>query len=290
MVSGTSLEEATRRFFEGAKRGLDDLRGDRMARLRQLQQEVPRFFEGARQGLRILAPVVAELDRHLARRFSTFAYIDLDENLMSDVLADLLRPDFVHGQGDLFLESLLSQLGKDEERRPVRHRMACLLPDGSTRSQVQVDREARTTHIEAERRRIDILISMRVDKSPDRVAIAIENKPSSKDEEDQLQHYADHLESQYGGRYLLLYLTPDGGPPDPVSIKPHRRAQLEKQGRFACVKLDQWLDGWMREAESQVKASYVQHFVADFRQALLDRYVDSETGPALGPVWEPVVR
>ena len=91
---------------------------------------------------------------------------------MSDVLADLLRPDFVHGQGDLFLRSLLSHLRRDEDRPPVMHHMACLLPDGATRSQVHVVREALTAKL----RRIDILISMRVDKNPAPLAIAIENK------------------------------------------------------------------------------------------------------------------
>ena len=273
VVCGTGLEEATRRFFEGAKGGMDDLSRVRLTRLRQ---ECPRFFEGARQGLAVLGPVVAELDRHLARRFSTFAYIHLDENLMSDVLADLLRPDFGHGQGDLFLSALLRHLRED---KATQEGIACILPDGSTRSQVRVVREALTTHIEAWNRRIDVEISMRVGK--ERVAIAIENKPSAEDQPAQLDDYADHLQRKYCGRYLLLYLTPDGADPSEESLLPQRRDELADH--FACVNLVKWAQGWMQQAESQVKAGYVQRFVADFRQALLRKHADSETEQSLVP-------
>ncbi len=240
-----------------------------------LKQETPRFFEGARQGLQVLRPVIAELDRHLARRFSTFKYIHLDENRMSDVLADLLRPDSEHGQGDLFLAAFVNHLRKDEATKSGMKKR--ILRDGSTWSHVRVYREALTTHIDAWNRRIDIEISMTVDRK--RVGIAIENKPSAEDQPAQLDHYAEHLDSKYKGRYLLLYLTPDGKPPEPKSLTQERQTELGDH--FACVSLVKWAQGWLQEAENQVSASYVQRFVADFRQVLLQRYADSETEPYL---------
>ena len=273
---GTGLEEETRRFFEDAKGGLEALIGDRLT---GLEQELPRFFEGARQGLAVLGPAVAELDRHLARRFSTFAYIHLDENLMSNVLADLLGRDFAHGQGDLFLSALLKDLRKDEATQSGVSRLG-LLPDGAPWSQVRVVREAYTTHIEAWKRKIDIVISMRVGENPDRVAIAIENKPpSAPDQPNQLNDYAKHLERKYEGRYLLLYLTSGRTEPSEESLPAKRRNQLKCQGHFACVSMVEWVNGWLQEAENQVEASYVQRFVADFRQAVLHKYTNPGSEP-----------
>ena len=275
----TSLEEATRRFFEGAKGGLAALSRDRLT---ALEEKVPRFFEGVRQGLAVLGPAVAELDCHLARRFSTFAYIHLDENLMSDVLADLLGRDLAHGQGDLFLTALLKDLRKEAATpsgtnlKTGMERLG-LLPGGSTWSGVRVVREALTTHIEAWHRRIDVEISMRVGEEI--VAIAIENKPSAEDQPGQLDDYARHLDKKYRGQYLLLYLTPNQTSPDRGSIEPIRQRELENQGRFACVSLVKWTQGWMLEAENQVRASYVQRFVADFRQAVLRKYTHSGAEP-----------
>lgn len=277
MVCDTSLEEeTTRQFFKGAKGGLAALSRDRLT---ALEEQVPRFFEGGQAGLAVLGPVVAELDRHLARRFSTFAYIHLDENLMSNVLADLLGRDLAHGQGDLFLSALLKDLRKDEATQSGVSRLG-LLPDGASWSQVRVVREAYTTHIEAWKRQIDVEISMRVGETPDRVAIAIENKPpSAPDQPNQLNDYAKHLERKYEGRYLLLYLTPGGTEPSEESLPAKRRDELKCQGHFARVSMVEWVNGWLQEAENQVKAAYVQRFVADFRRAVLQKYTDAESDP-----------
>ena len=88
MVCDNNLDREVPRFFKEAKKGIEERKKDRKTKLR----EIPHFFEGARQGLRVLRPAVAELDRHLAPRFSVFNSIRLDENRMSNVLADLLRP------------------------------------------------------------------------------------------------------------------------------------------------------------------------------------------------------
>ena len=282
----TSLTQRVKRFVEGARGGLDDLREARRTRLKQ---DTQRFFGGSKQGLAVLGPVVAELDRHLARRFSVFnldrfhppgsaSYFHLDENRMSDVLADLLQPNSVHGQGDLFLSALLGHLRDDEVTHAAMKR---ILPADPTWPDTIVTREALTTHsIRASNKRMDIVISMTM--GGESVAIAIENKPKAEDEPAQLDVYADHLQRKYDGRYLLLYLTPYGNPPGHESLSPDRQRDLVEKGRFACVKLDQWSKGWMLEAESQVKAAYVQRFVADFRQAVVRKYMDSEA--QLGPI------
>ena len=269
MVGDMNLEPEARRFFENAMQDLD-IRGKNQ--YEKLRQETPRFFEGARQGLHVLGPVVAELDRHLARRFSPFSYIHLDENCMSKVLADLLRPESEHGQGDLFLAAFVKHLRNHEA---TKRGMQQIFPNEPTWSSVRVFREALTTHIEAWNRRIDIEISIMVER--ERVGIAIENKPSAEDQQAQLKDYADHLDRKYKGNYMLLYLTPDGNPPECRSLTNDQRTKLGDH--FACASLVEWAQGWIREAENLVKAGYVQRFVADFRQVLLERYADSDTEP-----------
>ena len=271
MVGDTNFKQETPRFFEGAKQGLDDQKKAHDTRLRQ---ETPRFFEGAKQGLGILEKASVVVDRHLARRFSTFRYIHLDENCMSDVLADLLRPDSAHGQGDLFLAALLKHLRSD---KATQLGMKQILPDDSTWSHSRVYREAPTTHIDNRKRRIDIEIRMSVDGRL--VGIAIENKPGKRHPLRQLDDYAENLKKKYKGQYLLLYLTPHGKSPPPESLPPERQTELGDH--FACVSLVDWARGWMQEAENQVKASYVQKFVGDFRQVLLQDYADAETAPYL---------
>ena len=54
--------------------------------------------------------VERELDRHLARRFSVFKYLRTDELGLSRIIADLLDPDADHGQGALFLQTMLELL------------------------------------------------------------------------------------------------------------------------------------------------------------------------------------
>ena len=97
-----------------------------------------------------------------------------------------------------------------------------------------------------------------------RAAIAIENKPWSKDENHQLRDYGRHLESKYDGRFNLVYLTPDGRTPAPNSIERKKRDELEKKGQFGCASIGKWAsDGWLKRSEDKVKAERVRWFVSD---------------------------
>lgn len=280
MVGNTGLEQESRESPAGAGRGFEDRRD---ASVTKLIQDTPRFFEGAKQGLCVLEQASVVLDHHLARRFSVLNYFGLKENSVSNVLADLLKPDSVHGQRDLFLTTFLNYLREDKETREGMQKR--IFQNGSTWSNPFVHREALTDQIETREKRIDIKVSLNVGGR--RVAIAIENKPwpSSKDGSNQIRDYADQLHKEYCGRYLLLYLTPDRRPPAPESLPPERREALESEGRFARVSLIKWTNGWLQDAERQVKPEYVRHFVADFRQALLQKCMQAESSPARSPYW-----
>ena len=212
-----------------------------------LEQEIQRFFEGAKQGLDVLRPAVVELDRHLARKFDFFRFINLDENRMSDVFAYFFDPDETHGQRDLFLRKFLEDMNVD-------------WLSGSSWSLPSIGREVPTTG----NRRIDIEIAFQLDDGP--AAIAIENKPWAKDQHLQLSDYAQHLKSMYKERFKLIYLTPDGKKPSEASITSEERKELAE--KFAKASIQKWANGWLKRAEDEVKAERVRWFVSDFRKAL----------------------
>ena len=216
------------------------------------KQEISRFFEGAKQGLEVLRPAVIKLERHLARKFDFFRFINLNENQMSDVFAYLLDPDETHGQRDLFLGKFLGDVNVD-----------WLL--GSRWSLTSIGREVPTTRIENWDRRIDIEIACQLDDGP--AAIAIENKPWAVDQDQQLSDYAQHLKSMYEGRFKLIYLTPGGKDPSEESITCKERKELAE--KFAKASIQEWADGWLKRAEDEVKAERVRWFVSDFRKALI---------------------
>ncbi len=255
------LKKEAPRFFKGAKQDLDVLA---QSQIEHLEQEVSRFFKGAKQGLDVIGKIEAHLSDikvHLASGFNIFHSIKSNENQISDVFAYLLTPDETHEQRELFLREFLSDV-------PVNW-----LPDSGW-SRVRVRREAPTRQIENNMRGIDIEIAFRID---DRwSAIAIENKPwkksKSTDLDQQLNDYAEHLESMYKGRFKLIYLTPDGRDPSEESITCKKRKELTEKGQFAKESIRDWTsaNGWLKRAEGEVKAERVRWFVSDFRKALIE--------------------
>ena len=219
-----------------------------------ITKEIPRFFEGVRDRLEILTQYRVEVEAHLARRFSFFHFIDLDENRISDVFAYLLDPAGTHGQGDLFLGEFLKDVHVE------------WLPESGW-SRIRIGREVTTTRIENWKRKIDIEIAFRIDDHW--AAIAIETKLWAKDLPQQLSDYARHLESKHKKRFKLIYLTPDGErDPSEDSIKREKREELAEKGQFVKASIQKWADGWLKRAEDEVKAERVRWFVSDFRKAL----------------------
>lgn len=151
-------------------------------------ESVSRFLEGARQGIRVLSSVREEMDRKLARRFSPFSYFDLSENRMSDILADLLRPEGTHGQGSLFVDCFSGQMFEEEKRRGA-DIQKWTFPEKL--DVLSVDREALTTRIDTGSRRIDIEIAFEV--NGETACVAIENKPQAEDQDRQIAAYSEHL-------------------------------------------------------------------------------------------------
>ena len=145
-----------------------------------------------------------ELDRVLANRFNPLDYLRTDELGLSRILGDLLDPHAAHGQGSAFLLRFLEKLGPH-------------LPGGSL---LAFERASVDTVCERSigcAGRLDVSIEIK-DGEQEPVCIAIENKPYAADGDGQVDAYLRFLRCRYPGRFLLIYLSPHGGPPSTESL------------------------------------------------------------------------
>ena len=173
-------------------------------------QQAEHVLLSAARILRVAEAGERQLEKHLALRFNVLDYLKTDELGLSRIMADLLDPDGGHGQGALFLKTLLRGLA-ERERRPGMEstlREMCMAVDDPA-PHILVEKERR---IDGDRR---IDVSIEIDG---RRCIAIENKPYSDDQPDQVKDYLAFLRRKYPDRFLLLYVSAAGDPPSGSSV------------------------------------------------------------------------
>lgn len=212
------MSEATRksgpeypRFFGELTRRMDDMR--QADRRRYLQ-----FFAELSPRLDNAKALELELDRHLARRFNVFDYLSTGELGLSRVIADLLSPEARHGQGTLFLTTLLDEL-------PEVHHRPHLGTNFTKRISVVTER------VITNDRRLDI--SVEIPGNDGAYCLAIENKPYADDQPNQVKDYLAFLQQQYCDRFLLIYLSPTGEGPSEWALP---REELHHwEGRLAIM-------------------------------------------------------
>lgn len=158
--------------------------------------------------LQALERFVAENDDLLALeeqigRFNIFDALGIAraEIRHSNFFAWLLTPSESHGQGDLFLKSLLMDVLRKARQQDAAPPISPVELDGADLRGVEVRREWRN---------IDLLI--RCEEPP--FVIAIENKIDSGERANQLQRYKDAVASEFPGiKSLFVFLTPEGDNP-----------------------------------------------------------------------------
>ena len=170
------------RFFAELEGRLDAAR-------QEDQDRFQRFFDELKPQLDAASKLERELNRHLAHRFNVLEYLRTDELGLSRIIADLLNPKASHGQGPLFLRTLLSELdiemtGSDPDLADAR---------------VFVERQIEN------QRRIDIYVQ--IPGANGTFCLAIENKPYAGDQENQVKDYLEHLRGKHDDRFLLIYLS-----------------------------------------------------------------------------------
>ena len=212
------MDETSRKSRRRYGRFFGDL-GTRLDAAKQADhRRYLQFFAELSPRLETAKALERDLDRHLARRFNVFDYLDTLEAGLSRIIADLLDPSARHGQGTLFLRTLLEALTEIRDRPQLG--VALTQP-------IKVMRERVITN----NRRLDI--SVEVSDGDGTFCLAIENKPYADDQRNQVKDYLAHLEREYSRDFLLIYLSPTGEAPDEWSLP---KEELQHwHGRFAIM-------------------------------------------------------
>lgn len=187
--------------------------------------------------------------RQKAPDFSVFAFIRPNENILSDILRFLIDPEGSHGQGGVFLHSLLEF---------VRPGMTF------TDARVILAREAPTYLLtgQASKRRIDLLVSM-LD-----FTLGIENKKFTGEGWQQIHDYCEHLRLAVKDAFVLIFLTRSGY--EATSISPRLRAEYQAKGQLVSWSWEKDIPAWIDRCLERCEAENVKHFLSDFK-----RYIGS---------------
>lgn len=214
------------------------------------QKTIQNFFEDLKFRLAIYDEARAQTDVYLASRFNVFDYLENDETLLSRIIKDLLNPKGTHGQKDAFLQVFLKQVGKAEHLS----------------SFVSIQTEVSTR----DGRRIDILLDF------EKFGIGIENKPSARDQYNQLKDYVEFLDGKYKGNFLMIYLSGDNSQPEMESIDKDAREKLEKEKKFLTWSYATDLKAFIEASIKETQADKVRHFLRDFHQYVVNNFQNIE--------------
>jgi hypothetical protein len=194
-----------------------------------------------------------KLNLYLANEFNVFLqYFDPDENAISRVLAILLDPEGVHGQGAVFLDQFLDMIGHPElcavsGKARVRYQDPATWANGSGL--------------------IDITIDM------GKFGVGIENKPWAGEQKDQVPRYLEHLRKRYAG-FCLVFIDGRGCPPKSISI--HEQQALDADGRFKMISYHRELKHWVDACARTSEADKIRWFLRDFASYIERRFVPLE--------------
>jgi hypothetical protein len=211
------------------------------------------FCDGLHQQSQFAREVNQRTNKFLAEKFTPFSYLDVTEPKLSSITADLLQPDGSHGQGDVFLRAFLRILGIADHGAPVQIRV-----------------EQPTRFIESVQRRVDIKLCW------SDFIVGIENKPWALDQVNQLEDYINDLDRESKGRFLCVYLSGDGSPPDNSSISPERTVLLERERQLKVLSYPKIMCAWLDDCVRECQADKVRWFLRDFREYLLRQFPQSD--------------
>ena len=211
------------------------------------KDQLSSFFAPLILRYKLMEEFKKQTDRYLASDFNLLEIISPDENKVSDIIAELLKPNGKHGQGKIFLEKFIETLRKFTN-------LGWIHSEILNASQVTVERE----HFTNKGRRLDILLKF----PKNQYIIGIENKLWADEQRNQLTDYAKYLDKVSNGKFLLVYL--DGLGRKATSINPKFKEELERDGRFVELSYHNFLIPWLKECSKECEAEKVRWFLRDF--------------------------
>ncbi len=183
----------------------------------------------------------------LAPDFNPLDFMKIDELNLSRVIAWLARPDGSHGQGGAFLQQLLALIRSEWS------------PEECSAAQVYLEHGTGDG-------RIDILV-----KSGDRI-LAIENKPFSDDQPDQLERYLRYLDGLGLQDYRLLYLTPNGTAPREKSIRSNISGARVASDHLHLVSYNSTMLEWLSACRAVCRADRVTVFIDEVSRTVRKKF------------------
>lgn len=208
-----------------------------MIELQTPVDDVGPFSSLLRQAARLKDKIDA-LASASGENFNIFTILDRETDEVkthSAIIADLLDPDGLHGQGEIFIRLFLDQLNIETHGDLHRARVGSEVDAG-------------------EHGRIDIMFEM------DDSCVVMENKVYAYDQSRQLERYYRYATTRFADdRIELLYLTLHGVEPDKASLG------LLPPGKVRCISYEsditEWLGACIREVARipQIRELLVQY-------------------------------
>ena len=191
----------------------------------------------------------------LLDEFNLFDVLKIErrESQHSALLAWLLDARGSHGLRDYFLRRFLSEVADEARNRGITD-VTPLIVDGWKLSDIEVV---------TERHNIDIML---IDET-DGFVCFIENKIGAGERSNQLTHYLETVDSEYGGlEPFPIFLTPDGR-------KPESEDDAERYVPFDYVKVASLIERTLQARGSTISVSvagFLEQYASTLRRHVLD--------------------
>lgn len=187
--------------------------------------------------------------------FNTFDILKYDENVFSNIIADMLNPEGTHGQKEAFLLAFLQLIEKKNNAI-----VAKKIKDKSISFIRKIQREESTE----EGRRMDIYAEFK-----DRFVLVIENKIGAKDQPKQVEDYIKEIENRNCSDFLFIYLN-SGNDPDMGSLGEKKREELKKKGCFVTASYKEDIVELIEDCIKNCRSEKYIYFLKDMKDTILN--------------------
>lgn len=208
-------------------------------------------------------------NRGTASDFSVMDLVNPGETQLSQIFAELLKPNGTHAQGGTFLGLLLEELCSTPQSVSAKAApFGCPPVPGCCVKTEQATGDIEIADGSTRSGRIDIVIEFE-----DGRCIAIENKPFAWEQPEQIKRYLRYLACRDG--VLLYWIGWSGEESDPDL------AGLSKSLKDRYVKMPYWktaehpsVEGWLSRCRNACEAPRVQLFLDDLIGYVVRRFPD----------------
>lgn len=169
--------------------------------------------------------------------FRTIDFMKIDENKLSEIFAFLISPKETHGQGTKYLKKFLERVYRSHANFP--RVFLC------GESRIIVNSQEKTTGL----RSADIVAYI------DEFMMLFENKPWASDGDDQIWHYAQHIEARNA---VIIYISDDD--PSENSISKKELEKLKNNNKFFRIgfpEISSWITSCIEDTEPEKVRSFL---------------------------------